>query len=222
MRIVPFLFTRYGKDRVQGGNVWFVLAAVRMHFTRQGYLRLDMGFGREPWAEAVFSTREFRGEGSAQLYRWLHFYGQARFARSIYYDPDAPFLGRQRSYTTELSFQPSARFNQSVSWNREVFDRASDGSRVYSVDILNTRTTFQLDKRFFLRAIVQYDSSRHEVLTDLLASYELRPGTVAYLGYGSLIERRAWDGSTWTDDSGGRYQTSQRGFFFKASYIHRF
>jgi hypothetical protein len=45
---------------------------------------------------------------------------------------------------------------------------------------------------------------------------------VAYLGYGSLIERRTWDGASWIDDPGARYQTSQRGFFFKASYIHRF
>jgi hypothetical protein len=59
------------------------------------------------------------------------------------------------------------------------------------------------------------------VLTDFLASYELLPGTVAYAGYGSLIERRGWDGAAWTDGPGS-YRTSERGFFFKASYIHRF
>jgi len=63
-------------------------------------------------------------------------------------------------------------------------------------------TTFQIDKHLFLRAIVQYDSSRRQVLTDFLASWELLPGTVVYAGYGSLVERRGWDG--W------------------ASYIHRF
>ncbi|HSD65460.1 MAG TPA: DUF5916 domain-containing protein, partial [Vicinamibacteria bacterium] len=35
-RIVPFVFTRYGKDRVQGGNGYFVLPGIRMHLTRQG------------------------------------------------------------------------------------------------------------------------------------------------------------------------------------------
>jgi hypothetical protein len=90
------------------------------------------------------------------------------------------------------------------------------------VDVLNTRTTFQIDKHLFLRAIVQYDSSRHEVLTDFLASWELLPGTVAYAGYGSIIERKGWDGSGFTDDPAGAYRTSERGFFFKASYIHRF
>ena len=69
---------------------------------------------------------------------------------------------------------------------------------------------------------MQYDSSRRQVLTDFLASWELLPGTVAYAGYGSLIEQQGWNGSEWTDNPPLSYRTSQRGFFFKASYIHRF
>ena len=222
MRIVPFVFSRYGKDRVQGGNLYFVLPGFRMHLTRQGFFRFDLGGGREPWAGQVFDTRTLRLMGGAQLFRWLNLFAQARFGRSIYYDPEAPFLGRQRVLTADLSLQPSSRFNQSVSYYREVFDRADDGSRVYSVDVVNTRTSFQIDKRFALRAIVQYDSSEHRVLTDFLASYELVPGTVAYAGYGSLIERQAWDGAAFTEGPGARYRTTERSFFFKASYSHRF
>jgi hypothetical protein len=221
-RVVPFVFSRLGKDRVQGGNSWLVLPGIRMHFTRQGFFRADAGWGREPWAGQVFPVSLYRVMGSAQLFRWLNLYAQARFGNSIYYDEVDPFSGRERHYIVDLSLQPSARFNQSASWNRVVFDRASDGSNVYTVDVLNTRTTFQVDKHFFLRAIVQYDSSRHQVLTDFLASWELLPGTVAYAGYGSIIERRGWDGADWTEDPTGLYRTSQRGFFFKASYIHRF
>jgi hypothetical protein len=163
-----------------------------------------------------------RVQGQAQLFRWLNVYAQARFSRSIYYDPQDPYSGRERAYNAEVSFQPSARFNQAVSWSHVAFDRESDGENVYTVDILNTRTTFQIDRHLFLRAIVQYDSSRHEVLTDLLASWELRPGTVVYAGYGSIVERRGWDGSRFTDDPAGPYRTSERGFFFKAAYISRF
>jgi hypothetical protein len=101
------------------------------------------------------------------------------------------------------------------------FDHLSGGARVYTVNVLNTKTTFQVDRRFSLRAIVQYESSRSRVLTDLLASWELRPGTVAYAGYGSLVERQEWDGMRWLPGQGS-YTTTNRGFFFKASYIHRF
>jgi hypothetical protein len=43
----------------------------------------------------------------------------------------------------------------------------------------------------------------------------------AYAGYGSFIERRECDGSG-SSSGAGSYRTSERGFFFKASYIHRF
>jgi hypothetical protein len=221
-RVVPFLFANYGKDRIQGGNKYFVLPGIRLHTTRQGFFRLDVGWGREPWKGEVFPTRQLKVFGGAQVFHWLNVFTLARVARSVYYDDVDPYLGNEKDLTVEISLQPSARFNESVSWNRVVFDRASDGTHVYTVDILNTRTTFQINRELALRAIVQYDSSQHRVLTDFLASWELRPGTVAYAGYGSLIERRGWDGAAFTDDPAGSYRTSQRGFFFKASYIHGF
>jgi len=159
--------------------------------------------------------------GQAQFTRWLNFFGQYNFGRSIFYDPVDPYLGRQRTFIAQITLQPTARFSESVSYNRVTFDRLSGGARVYTVDVLNTKTTFQVDRRFSLRAIVQYESSRSRVLTDLLASWELRPGTVAYAGYGSLVERQEWDGMRWLTGQGS-YTTTNRGFFFKASYIHRF
>jgi hypothetical protein len=44
---------------------------------------------------------------------------------------------------------------------------------------------------------------------------------VAFAGYGSLVERQEWDGTRWVRGQGS-YTTTNRGFFFKASYIHRF
>ena len=58
-------------------------------------------------------------------------------------------------------------------------------------------------------------------LTDLLASYELRPGTVAFVGYGSLHEKRDFVDEQWVP-GGGDYLTTRRGFFLKASYLYRF
>jgi hypothetical protein len=219
-RVVPFVFTRAVDDEVQGGRGIFVLPGLRMHLTRQGFFRVDTGWGREPWKQRTFDTRTTRIMGQAQLTRWINVYSTYQFGRSIYYDAAEPFLGRSTSLSVGTSFQPSARFNQSTSFDHVAFDRLS-GERVYVVDVLNLKATFQFDRHFFLRAIAQYDSSRRQVLTDLLGSFELRPGTVGYLGYGSLIEKREWDGTAWQAGRGD-YATARRGFFFKASYIHRF
>jgi uncharacterized protein DUF5916/cellulose/xylan binding protein with CBM9 domain len=220
-RIVPFLFAQYGKDRIQNGVPWIVVPGVRMHFTRQGFFRIDTVQGHEPWVGRTFRVGNTRVFGEAQFTRWLRLFTMAQFGRSIFYDPVDPYLGRRRAYQADLTLQPTARFNESVSYNRVEFDRLQGGGRVYTVNVLNTKTTFQIDRRLSVRAIVQYDSSRHRILTDLLGSWELRPGTVAYAGYGSLIERQDWDGTQWLPGQGS-YLTTNRGFFFKASYIHRF
>jgi hypothetical protein len=220
-RFVPFVFAQYGKDRIQGGIPWIVVPGVRMHFTRQGFLRIDTLFGQEPWVGRTFHTSNTRLIGEAQLTRWLHLSGQAAFGRAIFYDLVNPFLGRRHTYNAEVTLQPTARFKESVSYNRVALDRLEGGPRVYTVDVLNTKTTFQVDRRFSVRGIVQYESSHSRVLTDLLACWELRPGTVAYAGYGSLVEKQDWDGTRWVRGQGS-YTTTNRGFFFKASYIHRF
>jgi hypothetical protein len=55
----------------------------------------------------------------------------------------------------------------------------------------------------------------------LLGSYELVPGTVAYAGYGALFERRSWVGQQ-LPPGAGNYLNTQRGLFFKVSYLYRF
>ena len=220
-RIQPFVFFQYGRDRIQGGDPWVVVPGLRMNFTRQGFFRIDVSPGEEPFLHRTFRTHSTRIQAEAQATRWLNFSAQSSFGRSIFYDEIDPYLGRHQAHTLEVTLQPSPRFNEKVSYNRVAFDRLTTGDRVFTVNVVNTQTTFQLDRHVFFRGIVQYDSSRARVLTDLLASWELLPGTVAYGGYGSLIERREWDGQVWTPGTGA-YRTSQRGLFFKAAYVHRF
>ena len=100
------------------------------------------------------------------------------------------------------SSSPTAGSREDVEYTHIAFDRPSTGERVYTVNIVNTRTTYQFSKEFAIRAIVQYDSQQRRVLTDFLGSYELRPGTVVYAGYGSLYEKRAYQDDDWVDGQG--------------------
>jgi Domain of unknown function (DUF5916)/Carbohydrate family 9 binding domain-like len=220
-KIAPFSFTQGGKDVNAGGNELLQVTGVRVSLTRQGFLRFDRFDGFETWAHQQFDRGNWRSQGSVQLYRWLSLDGQLFTGKAVFYDPDNPFQGHVRDGRFGFNLQPSGRFSQAVSYRRVAFDRESNGERVYDLDIVNSRTTYQFSRQFFLRGIVQFDSSQYRVLTDFLASYELRPGTVVYAGYGSLIERRSFTNGEWTVGEGD-YRTSQRGLFFKASYLHRF
>ena len=57
-------------------------------------------------------------------------------------------------------------------------------------------------------------------MTDFLASFTYIPETVAHLGYGSLYEKIQWIKEECRPAD--NYLDSQRGFFFKASYLWRF
>ena len=48
------------------------------------------------------------------------------------------------------------------------------------------------------------------------------PGTVVYLGYGTLSERTAWDPIPGQYRNSDHFLEMQRGLFFKASYLYRF
>jgi hypothetical protein len=221
LRIAPFSFTQGGRDRNAGGNELLQVSAIRFNFTRQGFLRLDRFDGFETWAGQRFDRGNWRTQGEVQLYPWLFMYGQHLVGKAVFYDPLEPFQGHVQDARIEVTLQPTGRLSQALNYRRVAFDRESTGERVYDLDIIYSRTTYQFTRQFFVRGIVQYDSSRYQVLTDFLASYELRPGTVAYVGYGSLIERREFVDGQWTLGVGD-YRTSQRGLFFKASYLHRF
>ena len=207
-------------DRARG-NDHLTLPGIRFNLTRQGFFRVDRFFGEEPWLGRQFSLDRWRLMGSAQIVRWLNVDAQFTTGKSTYYDAVAPFQGRFTQTQFGLAFEPTPRFTQEVSATFVGFDRASTGEKVYDVRIVNTRTVFQFDKHFFLRGIVQFDSQRERILTDVLASYELRPGTVLFAGHGSLLERRAYQDGNWLPQQGA-YLTTQRGLFFKASYLYRF
>ena len=139
-------------------------------------------------------------------------------SRAVFYDAINPFSGHSSTRYIEAMLQPDEKFSQNISYRRIRFDRISSGARVYAVDIINTRTVYQFDRHLFLRAILQYDSSRARVLADFVASYELVPGTVFHAGYGSLFERE----SPASGSGGGDYINTQRSAFFKLSYLFRF
>jgi hypothetical protein len=220
-RISPFSFTQGGRDRNAGGDELLQVSGVRLRFTRQGFLRFDRFDGFERWAGRRFDRGNWRGQGNVQLYRWISLDGELMTGKSVFYDPIDPFPGHTRDFRLGVTLQPSGRLSQALSYRRIAFDRASNGERVYDLDIVNSRTTYQFTRQFFIRAIAQFDSSRSRVLTDFLSSYELRPGTVVYAGYGSLIEQRNFVNGQWIVGQGD-YRTSQRGLFLKTSYLHRF
>ena len=221
-RVFPFFFGRAGRDRIQGGNEDFIHTGIRFNTTRQGFISLGYMRGHETWQGQQFRlAHTVNVFGFLQPYRWLGVSARYSGGYAIFYDIDDPFLGRQPSAGFGLTFQPNQHLTQEIDVSTVRFNRVSTGERIYSVNIVNTKTTYQFDKHFLVRFLAQYDSSAKRVLTDLLASYEFVPGTVAHAGYGSLYEDSA-EFLNRPPLAGDKYLMVNRGLFLKASYLWRF
>ena len=117
-----------------------------------------------------------------------------------------------------LVYQPSEQWSETLALTYASFD-ADGGPRLYDYAIGRSKTTFQLNRYLFGRAILEYNSFRRQLLTDFLASFTYIPGTVIHAGYGSLYEKVRWDGAQYVVDR--RLHETRRGLFFKASYLWR-
>jgi hypothetical protein len=211
-RVNPFVWMVGGTDRAQGGDEFTFLPAIRLNFTRSGYLRVDTMRGHETFAHERFKTGRVMVDGGAQWTNWLNLGGTLNSGPAVFYDAVDPFQGRQRLLAARIGLQPNTRLNHNITYTFVHFERETTGDKVFDVHVVNLRNTFQFTPQFFVRAITQYDSSRRRVLGDFLASWELTPGTVVHGGYGSL----------WARADETPYQTTARAFFFKASYLARF
>ena len=211
-RIAPFVWGVHARDRVENGTEPFILPGIRFNFTRQGFLRVDFGRGRETFGGRRFDVGRNHIDGSAQILRWLNVGGSIDRGAGIYYDAPEPFAGTNARRNIRIGLQPNSRLSHNIDYTYVQFDDAA-GARVFDLHILNLRNTYQFTPRFLVRGIAQYDSSRRRVLGDFLGSYELVPGTVVHAGYGTLLE---------SPDPLVPYQATARSFFFKASYLARF
>lgn len=211
-RVAPFVFLSGGNDRHQGGTEHYIQPAVVVNFTRQGFIFIGVGRGREPFANEQFRTGSTTVTGSAQLTRWLNFGASFVDGPAVFYDPVDPFQGSRRLVSGRALFQPNAKLAHTLSYTFVNFERESTKETVFDAHIVNIRNVYQFTREFLIRAIAQLDTSRRRMLTDFLASYELMPGTVIYAGYGSLLGREETES----------YRPTARAFFFKASYLARF
>ncbi len=65
-----------------------------------------------------------------------------------------------------LNLRPTEQLRMSATWNREVFDRASDGSRVLYRNVRRLRAEYQITRQIFVRAIGEISNNKRDALRD--------------------------------------------------------
>jgi hypothetical protein len=198
------------------------LAGVTLNFAPMGEINFEYYNEDEAWAGTLFHKNYFVGLGHIQLFKWLFLNSHFTVGDAIYYHPQNPFPGKARTFGIGAAVQPGIKLNIGFEYLHTDLRRRQSDEKVYSVNIYNFRTTYQFNKYFFIRGILRYNSYQEKLLTDLLASFTLIPGTVVHLGYGSLYLRNQWinKDQVWLPGQGDLVEM-RRGLFFKASYLWR-
>jgi hypothetical protein len=181
-------------------------------------LKVKYSYSTEIFLGNRFETGGFQISGGGQFTKQFYLSLLYWKGKGIYYSAD-PYQGRSEQASASLIYQPSEKFACEVSSVYSDFSRASDGQRIYDYPIERVKLTYQLNKYLFFRGIGEYNKYRRQFLTDFLASFTYIPGTVVHLGYGSLYQRIKWENGSYVD--GDQFLETQRGFFFKMSYLWR-
>jgi hypothetical protein len=193
--------------------------ALRIGLPRSSQIRFDALLGNEVFEGHSFNRIAWRVQGFTQFTKQLYFQGYFRRGGMVYYDPDNPYQGYGDDVQLALEYQPTEKLDLMLTLAYMDFYRKSDNSKVYDYAILRSHNTFQINQYLFLRAIVEYNDFRKRLTLDTLISFTYIPGTVIFLGYGSALDQVRWDGTDYVESN--RFRETQRGFFFKVSYLWR-
>jgi len=217
--ISPDVVFQYTHDLHTDMNDIYLHLANYFFFSKEGGLICKYIYMQEYWEAQTFKLNQVSVKGALRFNKWLKIGGEYSYGDRIYYEGNPPLKGQGNVGTLYLDLQPSEKFNQYFSFTHS--DLSYQNQEIYDVDILYSKTTYQFNKYFFLRAVVQYNSFLERLMTDLLASFTLIPGTVLHMGYGGLYENRNWINNQWIYREGDMLNT-KRSFFAKVSYLWRF
>ncbi len=157
-----------------------------------------------------FKTTTYMVYLSSDPLSWMSGNINVSFGNGIYYS-DTPYLGYKTSYGFRLTLKPLTNLRLFFTASNSKFYEQQGGDRVYNINILSQRISFQISRTLSLRLITDYNDYYKDLYNSILFSWELRPGTVLYLGIDDNQEQ---------NDS-GIFRRQGRYYFIKFSYWWR-
>jgi hypothetical protein len=219
-KIEPYYWSSHIYDTIYRMWETFNVFALRFYLPRSTQVRFEGILGNEIFAGRRFDRAGYGVRSQSQILKQVYFETSFRKWGGIYYDPGAPYQGNETRSGLYVRYQPADKLDFSLSLDNLRFVRHSDGQKIFDYTILWNRSTFQINKYLFLRAIIEYNFYRKRLTGDGLVSFTYIPGTVFYVGYGSAFERLDWRSGEYVD--GRRFLETKRGLFLKISYLWRF
>ena len=147
----------------------------------------------------------------------------------------SPFLGAFTDSSLSLTFRPTSALLVDETYLYSLLDTRDNSpgtGKIFSNHIVRSRVNYQFTREWSLRAIVDYntltpnaslvalDRSRH-VVSDLLLTWLLHPGTALYIGYTDGYDNFRLDPLSGLVPTTQHLSSSTRQLFIKTSWMFR-
>ncbi|MCB0606590.1 MAG: carbohydrate binding family 9 domain-containing protein [Lewinellaceae bacterium] len=218
-RITPYYWSLHSFDHFAQRWETYNVLGTAVNMPRQTEISASYRLVTENFAGSRFSRNAVRIEGNSQPFNFLSVEASLLSGKRIYYDSEHPFQGRGSDWNAGIVLQPRTWLNIGLSWARSDFYQLETGEKIYDYTLYRMRTTVQFSKFLSFRTIAEYNAYKKQLNGNCLLSFTYIPGTVVYLGYGSLYEGLHWEDGEYRPAQG--LLNTRQLWFFKASYLWR-
>ena len=171
----------------------------------------------ERFAEIDFRRNSYGLFGVVSA-RVFSFVGGFNWGDGIFYGAD-PFLGRSTTGNFLFRWNATSRLRSELTGVFSSFVEPVGASEVFNVKIFRTRTTYQFTDRLLLRHILEHNTLAVTLGNNVLLTYRINGGTVAFLGYDDRYQRGSRFDNVLFPTT--QLQRTNRAFFGKISYLFR-
>ena len=182
---------------------------------RNSFIYVGVTTGLERYEGIDFYKTTLRSRMESEPFSWLtvgfSFSTGGGISYSEKYYEEEPFLGCKTSYGLRATFKPLRNLRLLYDYQNNTFLKERGGERIYRINLISQRISYQLSRTLSFRLITDYNDYYGKLYNSVLLSYELRPGTVFYLGM---------DDNQGRDDL-GIFRNEGRYYFLKFSYWWR-
>ena len=204
-----------------------------LNFSFANNIRFDGNVSREMerFGGIDFPKTRYQYMGVISQSRAYSFGVGADGGDQIFFDPDSPYLGRDKGWNIFFNVRAFPRWQSRVFINTNRFvDVRNAESLVFDVNIFRSQTTYQFTDRLLFRNISEFNSFDQKLSLNFLLTYRVNAGTVFYVGYddhyrqadqivrdvdGDGLDDRFFPGST-------ALRRTNRAIFTKLQYLFRY
>jgi hypothetical protein len=170
----------------------------------------------ERFAEIDFRTTGYRVGVDVNASRRVSAEIDVDWGDGIQYS-DMPAIGRSRGAEIEVNVRPSHRLDANLSIEVSRLSDPATGDVWIRQTIYRMRAAYQFSDRWFLRTILEHDTGLARAGANLLLTYRVNAGTVAFVGYDDRFEQLGLTSSPVF----GRFHRTNRAVFTKLSFLWR-